>query len=93
MSRHPACSRLDHLLSSTIFFLKKDTYDHGGRETRMKGDDTLDGSVVLWCERDRESFEVGNEVLDFTSANDGEDVGCLLHDVCNGDWSKVNSKY
>ena len=55
------------------------------REPRVKWYDALVVRNMLECEGDVESLDVGEEVLDFAAADDGEHIWDLLHQVGNCD--------
>ena len=61
------------------------THECGVREALIERQYTLEERDLLVAERDLEGFDVGLEMLDLASADDGENVWRFLHHVCNGD--------
>ena len=61
------------------------TYEVTVRESKVERKDALEVLDVLLGKRDVQSFDVGLELLDLAPADERENVGQLLHNVCNGD--------
>lgn len=53
-------------------------------ETEVERQDALEVLDVPVLKRNVEGFNVGHEMLDLATTNDGEDVWGLLHDVGDG---------
>ena len=65
---------------------RQTTHECTVRETEVEGQDALEVLDVLVLKRNVEGFDVGHEVFNLTTTNDGEDVGGLLHDVGDGNY-------
>lgn len=65
-----------------------ETYNKVGRESRIKVHHALDPLHMFIRQRNLQTVEVGGEVLDLAPADDGEDEGGLLHDVCDGNYEE-----
>ena len=61
------------------------TYKVNCRETNVKWKDALQVFDVLRRKSHFQRFDVLVQMLDFTTANDGENIWSLLHDVGNSD--------
>ncbi len=63
---------------------RSDTHDHIEWEAQIEGKNTLKERYLLLAEGDIKGIEICLKVFNLSSANDGEDIGCLLHYICNG---------
>lgn len=54
------------------------------READVEGDGVVDLLHVLLRHLDAQGFDVGLEMFDLALADDGEDVGCFVENVCEG---------
>lgn len=61
------------------------TYDEVRWEANIEWQYTLEFLDMLVTQRNIQRFEVGNEVLDFSTADDRENVWGFLHDIRDGD--------
>lgn len=59
------------------------TYEVAEGEAFDEGNDVIESGDLFRSERDLKGLYVGMEVFDFTSADDREDVGGLLHHPSN----------
>lgn len=64
-----------------VFFTSEDEA-HGEPHVEWKG--LIDLCHVGLRKLDTQGFDIGFEVLDLTLANNGKDIGCLIHDVGEG---------
>jgi hypothetical protein len=65
---------------------KLGTHNQEVGEADVNGLGGVEVSDLLVGESDLESFNVRDELLGLAAPENGEDEGCLVHDVCDSDY-------
>jgi len=64
------------------------TYNKRNWESWFKFNEALNVLDMVLCERNRECFYILEEIFNFATSYDREDICSLLHHVCYGDCEK-----
>ena len=80
--RHPVRLVVSDTSSSSI---KKKSHNHAMWESEIERDNSFEILDLLSAQADIQRFYVIHQVFNFPTTNNGEDVGCFLHHVCDGD--------
>ena len=79
--RHP----VRQAVQTHIHLAKKKSYNHAMRESEIERDNSFEIFDLLGGQTDIQCFYVIHQVFNFPTTNNGEDIGCFLHHVCDGD--------
>lgn len=64
---------------------QKETHCYIVWESELERYDTFKMLYLLWGQGNVQGLHISHQVFNFPATNDGENIGCFLHQVCDGD--------